>query len=142
MDNKGSETRHAAMPVLLDITKCPMEVILTVLADQSRNASWAQACIDASENNRELSTTERSELVKKAMPVSHQWLLDRVNDTGELNAFMHDGAHQTIDACNRTRQQGSEACKVLMMAQQQWLLLGWAIASAFLENQSLERSVV
>jgi len=128
--------------VLLDIRKLSTAVVETVVGEQARNATATQHAADAIQADEQLGKKDKVASLSSLLDVELKRLTDLHNEGGEFGAYMHGAAHQLLDHMKACQGEGIELCKPVIFASLQMVALGWRLASAHLECQSLDRSVV
>ena len=116
---------------ILDIRKLTPAMLEKACREHAEVATRVQKLADAIDHNRELSVADKRRLVRELLPADLKCMYDLYNaDTGQIGKFLHTAAHQLLEQLRDLK--GEDTCKMLVQAEVQMLLLGWALAEAVL----------
>lgn len=126
-------------PQTMDITKVPIATWETVIMERIRASTETQHMVNAIENDGKPDGTDEKRLaVKAVLPPELSHLFNLVNTNEHVQKMLHGGAHELIDGMMSTDAQEHSPCKYIIQAECQMILLGWKLACAYIECESLK----
>ena len=126
----------------MNISKVPMQIWETVLAERINEATTTQLQVEAIENDGgPQGTPEKKRAVNEVLKASSpdfEYLMEMVRTNGALQHSLHSAAHELLNACAEWGSDGHKPCIAVIQAECQMIILGFKLAVAHLERTALD----